>query len=91
MTIIVFKNLTAMVTLLQNGDLKDTGDGQFNGPNGVATDSSGNVYVADTDNNRIQKFDSNGNFITKWGFDGDGDGQFKFQKVLLQILQVMCM
>ena len=39
--------------------------------NGVATDSSGNVYVADIDNNRIQKFDSNGNFITKWGSNGD--------------------
>jgi len=34
------------------------------------------VYVADTGNNRIQKFDSNGNFITKWGSEGDGDGQF---------------
>ena len=33
-----------------------SGNGQFNYPNGVATDSSGNVYVADTGNNRIQKF-----------------------------------
>jgi DNA-binding beta-propeller fold protein YncE len=33
-------------------------------------------YVADWDNNRIQKFDSNGNFITKWGTVGTGDGQF---------------
>ena len=33
---------------------------------GIAVDSSGNVYVADTWNNRIQKFDSDGNFITKW-------------------------
>ena len=24
----------------------------------------------------IQKFDSNGKFITKWGSAGDGDGQF---------------
>ena len=37
---------------------------------GIAFDSSGNLYVADTDNNRIQKFDSNGNFITKWGSFG---------------------
>ena len=36
-------------------------------PNGIAVDSSGNVYVADADNNRIQKFNSNGTFITKWG------------------------
>jgi tripartite motif-containing protein 71 len=29
-------------------------DGQFYGPGGIAVDSSGNVYVADTNNNRIQ-------------------------------------
>ena len=27
-------------------------------------------------NHRVQKFDSNGNFITKWGSEGVGDGQF---------------
>jgi sugar lactone lactonase YvrE len=42
----------------------------------VATDSSGNLYVADTGNNRIQKFSSSGVFITKWGSYGSGSGQF---------------
>ena len=37
---------------------------------------SGNIFVLDEGNNRIQKFDSNGNFITKWGTVGSGDGQF---------------
>lgn len=40
-------------------------------------DSSDNIYVADWGNNRIQKFDSNGNYITKWGTQGTGDGQFQ--------------
>ncbi|MFY9797655.1 MAG: pentapeptide repeat-containing protein [Candidatus Nitrosopolaris sp.] len=51
-------------------------DSQFNDPVGVAVDSAGNVYVADEGNNRVQKFDSNGNFIATWGTSGSGNGQF---------------
>jgi hypothetical protein len=52
------------------------GDGQFWFTGDVAVDSSGNVYVADVWNNRIQKFDLLGNFSMKWGSLGDGDGEF---------------
>ena len=51
-------------------------NGNFDFPAGMALDPSGNVYVADSDNDRIQKFDSNGGFITKWGIYGSDDGQF---------------
>ena len=46
---------------------KGTGDGQFDDPTSVAVDPTTNkVYVADPRNNRIQVFDANGKFLTKW-------------------------
>jgi surface protein len=53
-----------------------SGDGQFDGVQDTAIDSSGNVYTVEHTNQRVQKFDSNGNFISKWGTPGTGDGQF---------------
>jgi sugar lactone lactonase YvrE len=51
-----------------------TGNGQFNSPRGIAVDLFGHVYVADENNNRIQKFTATGNYITQWpspvGFAG---------------------
>ena len=55
-----------------------TGNGQFSVPQGVATHASGDVFVADSGNNRIQKFDNNGVFVTAWGSAGSGNGQFAF-------------
>jgi len=44
-----------------------SGDGRFRGVSSVAVDSINNrVYVADPINSRIQVFDSNGKFLTKW-------------------------
>src|SRR5687767_9797245 len=40
--------------------------GDLNNPQGVATDAAGNVYVADTSHNRIQKFSSSGVFERAW-------------------------
>lgn len=45
-------------------------------PSGVTVDRTGNVFVADTWNDRIQKFSPDGRFIFKWGSPGDGPGQF---------------
>tara|TARA_B100001123_G_scaffold95945_1_gene110495 strand:+ start:3138 stop:3302 length:165 start_codon:yes stop_codon:yes gene_type:complete len=40
----------------------------------------GSVYVADTYNNRIQKFTSLGVFVIKWGTKGTGSGEFNNPK-----------
>ncbi|HVA66119.1 MAG TPA: hypothetical protein VNK24_04250 [Elusimicrobiota bacterium] len=37
--------------------------GSFNHPSGLALDSRGDIYVSDTNNNRIEEFDPLGNFI----------------------------
>ena len=48
---------------------KGNEEGEFNTPHGIDIDSHGNVYVADRENNRIQKFDSKGNFLKQWKND----------------------
>jgi tripartite motif-containing protein 71 len=63
--------------LIVDGACPNPGDGEFWYPDGgIATDPSGNVYIVDQNNYRIQKFTSDGKFITKWGSKGSDDGQF---------------
>lgn len=53
-----------------------SGDEQFQKPSGMAIDTSGNVYLAY--DGGIQKFTSDGEFVTKWSLitlDEDGDGE----------------
>jgi sugar lactone lactonase YvrE len=50
------------------------GNGRFDGQNDVDA-FKGRVYVADYANHRIQVFDTNGNYITKWGTYGAENGQ----------------
>ena len=52
--------------------------GQLRNPWGIVVDATGDVYVSDSGNHRIEKFDREGNFITQWGGFGNGDGQFNF-------------
>ncbi len=47
--------------------------GVFNEPWGVAVGPDGSVYVADTWNNRIQKFTPEGEFVTMWGQFGTAE------------------
>ena len=52
--------------------------GQFKFPAMIASDKNSDIYIVDQHNHRIQKFDSEGNFILKWGERGEGPGQFNF-------------
>src|SRR5215212_4966430 len=68
--------------LLKFGSL-GSGDGQFSHVEHIATDKYDNIYVNDPQGDatgsgqpRVQKFDTNGNFITKWGSNGTENGQF---------------
>ena len=67
---------TAFKLLATLGNGTGTGDGYFSGLRAIAIDNSGNFYCVDESNNRIQKFDSSGNFLMKWGSTGSNDGQF---------------
>jgi DNA-binding beta-propeller fold protein YncE len=47
--------------------------GTFNEPWDIAISEDGFVYVADTWNHRIQKFDSQGQFLAMWGYFGTAE------------------
>ncbi len=72
-----------IMTFAGTGQLGSSGDGgpardaSFNEPTGLAFDSIGNLYVADSQNNRIRKISSSGIITTVVGtgaqdFSGDG-------------------
>ena len=51
-------------------------EGNFNFPTNIALDSSGNLYVVDTGNFRVQIFDPEGNLVRTFGQLGDLPGTF---------------
>src|SRR5580700_7149425 len=49
---------------------KGDGAGQLERPKGVAVDqSTGDIYVADKGNDRIDQFEANGTFVRAWGWE----------------------
>jgi uncharacterized repeat protein (TIGR02543 family) len=59
-----------------SGDLGLAINAELNSPHGLTVDSSGNVYIADSGNNRIRKVDTSGNISTiagtgNAGYSGD--------------------
>jgi DNA-binding beta-propeller fold protein YncE len=52
--------------LLMSWGESGTGPGQFNIVHNVIVDNEGLVYIADRENQRVQVFDTDGNFVTQW-------------------------
>jgi len=51
------------------------GNGEFDEPTGVTVDASGNVWVVELSNHRIQKFSPDGAYLAQVGSSGTGDGE----------------
>ena len=69
---------TSLVNVETYGDCGD-GRGQFRDPLGIAADSRGNVFVADTGNHRIVRLlhkDAQMEFVRSFGSEGHGELQF---------------
>jgi uncharacterized protein (TIGR03663 family) len=67
-----YRELPSLTTWGEPGVL----EGQFNFPKDLAVDLQGNIYVVDSQNYRIQKFDAEGEAVTAWGSFGQEPGQF---------------
>jgi DNA-binding beta-propeller fold protein YncE len=69
----IYKIPGSPITAFEGGHGK--GRGQFNNPHGLAVDSGGNIFVADTGNGRIEKFSPTGTFLSIIGAKGSGQEQ----------------
>jgi len=64
------------------GGTEGTGNGAFKGPVGIAIAPSGNIFVVDDLNNRIQEFKPDGTFLRTFGAEGSASNQFKEPRLL---------
>ncbi len=52
---------------------KGSYNGKFNNPTSLAIDKNNYIYISDSGNSRIQKFNASGHFVTKWGHAATAD------------------
>ncbi|MCU1266238.1 MAG: repeat containing protein [Acidobacteria bacterium] len=74
--LILTTSVLASIAFISKWGTSGSADGQFLTPTGIGVDSAGNVYVAEGNGNRVQKFDNNGTFLLKFGIPGDVPGGF---------------
>jgi 6-phosphogluconolactonase (cycloisomerase 2 family) len=71
------KSYTTKYHFVSKMGFPGSGKAQMLEPTDLSIDLAHNImYVADKNNNRIQKFDMNGRYIASWGSLGSGSGQF---------------
>ncbi|MEM7348451.1 MAG: NHL repeat-containing protein, partial [Chloroflexota bacterium] len=55
----------------------NTEPGKFYGPRDIGIDATGNLYITDTGNKRVQKLSPDGQFLQLWGGGGVIPGSFE--------------
>jgi len=56
--------------------IQNLDSGSYHNNNTLSEGEESYIYITDQNNYRIQKFTTNGTFITTWGEEGEGDQQF---------------
>jgi DNA-binding beta-propeller fold protein YncE len=78
LTVLLISSVAVLATIsfITKWGSSGVANGEFLVPTGIATDAAGNVYVAEGNGNRFQKFDNNGAFLMAVGIPGDLPGGF---------------
>jgi hypothetical protein len=64
---------------------KGSEPGEFSEPHFITVNQTGEIFISDTFNARVQKFSPEGKFITEWGQVGDQSGEYLFHGYLARI------
>lgn len=70
---LVIHNVDATTPQLMFGS-QGSGQGQLDTPRGITVDDSGNIYVADNRNHRVEEFDSSGKYVSEFDKGGIPEG-----------------
>jgi len=62
-----------------------TANGQFYAPQGIVVDLNNDIWVANTNNHRLQKFASDGTWLATIGTLGSINGQFTSPQGLVMV------
>jgi len=71
----IFRFTSKVKFLGEIGSGKGPEPGQLDGPRHAKVSPSGEVYVADGNNGRVQVFDRDGQFLRSWARKGKGEGE----------------